>query len=582
MDSSPAKRRKLSPTKSLPLSTLKSQQKLIGQDGGRLTSHRPLYMSPTKASLARFNPHLLPRSTSVEFQKPDCRAHPAGSRRARTADYIAHFENGENTRSMGARVALNGITKASKRDKSTFAHGTPSKLPRSETTKNAADHAPNAADPVTPTQKDLGAVSAAARTYESREPSLPSTPSQLGLEPPPEKPKGLLFYSPSKRPSRIDRSMKKTSPLKPRDLSPQPTAPFGNESTQKLGPPIYTDSAPKPAPSQREVENAARRASLRQLEVRLNILQEDLTKRSMLTKWHEDDAKWKKRSTKQKREVSKVASEILKLQAGSGDAKMENSKDTNVLQTRTISQCLAQFLPFSGIQRTSAPKRLTTIAQAADDFPDNTDPFTIKVSNSTCSIPSASSLLVRQDVEVSTPEHSMVARLRIMIAPTSQVISDIRVLGTTASTASELAPWLQADAKERTSTSIGKSIGQYLEESSLRTRCWTQCMNEYPGLVKAITETHSRLEEAQFLSHGGQSLCLERSSANVAIEWHISFTDDGDVDSKISSKTSVPEAWKELPGGHELGRIDEAFDGLVREKGVTEAIRAIARILFPP
>ncbi len=48
------------------------------------------------------------------------------------------------------------------------------------------------------------------------EPELPPTPTQLGLEAPPEPPKGLL-YSPSRRPPREKAVGLNSSPLKPRD-----------------------------------------------------------------------------------------------------------------------------------------------------------------------------------------------------------------------------------------------------------------------------------------------------------------------------------------------------------------------------
>ncbi len=48
------------------------------------------------------------------------------------------------------------------------------------------------------------------------EPELPPTPTQLGLEAPPEPPKGLL-YSPSRRPPRKKAAGLNSSPLKPRD-----------------------------------------------------------------------------------------------------------------------------------------------------------------------------------------------------------------------------------------------------------------------------------------------------------------------------------------------------------------------------
>ena len=53
------------------------------------------------------------------------------------------------------------------------------------------------------------------------EPELPPTPTELGLEPPPERPKGLLFSSPSRRARKKRGTSVKSSPLKPRDPPPE-------------------------------------------------------------------------------------------------------------------------------------------------------------------------------------------------------------------------------------------------------------------------------------------------------------------------------------------------------------------------
>ncbi|KAH8808532.1 hypothetical protein F5884DRAFT_792545 [Xylogone sp. PMI_703] len=66
MAESPSKRRKTSPTTSVPVDapTTPTRNSALRQDGARTFSARPSFASPTRASLARHNPQLLNRATS--------------------------------------------------------------------------------------------------------------------------------------------------------------------------------------------------------------------------------------------------------------------------------------------------------------------------------------------------------------------------------------------------------------------------------------------------------------------------------------------------------------------------------------
>ncbi|KAL9123748.1 MAG: hypothetical protein Q9217_006852 [Psora testacea] len=581
MDFSPSKRRKTSLTASIPISASNKKQPLNAQDGGRASTERSSYMSPTKASLSRFNPDLLPRSASVEPRKLVDGGNPAGARRAKTADHVMSSANGNGTNVMRSGNAFSHIRNAEEGDTSPFTHNTPSKLPRPSTKGNTANQPSHAAAPTTPTQKILVEASAATALNQSGEPSLPSTPSQLGLEPPPEKAKGLLFYTPSKRPSGKDRSTKKPSPLKPGNPSQftAPTRDLGSE----LGRRIFIDSAPKRPPSPKEVESAILRTALRQLEIRLKILQEDLTCGSLLFKWHEDDAKWRKRIARQKKELGKEATEIQKLRVDSGNVDVTDASSNDQSQIETVTQRLAGFLPFSRRKFTLATKPLRNTIQGAEEVANGTNLFTVKILNSTIlSLMLDNCLSVRQDVVISTPEHARLARLQMSVDPTSQVVSGVRVLEMIDWAVAELSPWLANEAGGKTTISIGKAIGRYLEVSGIRARCWSRCKNDFSAMEKATVDNASSLRDNQFPSYGDSLLQLARSSAKLAVRWYISFSDCGDIESKVFSETTLPNTWKQLAGGHELSRIDEAFDRLARERGVTKAIHVIADILFPP
>ncbi|KAH0537224.1 hypothetical protein FGG08_005966 [Glutinoglossum americanum] len=73
MASSPPKRRKTSPIKSIPINATPQHQGAPVRDAPNTAPRRASFLSPTKASLARFNPALLERPKSAGGERPQSR-----------------------------------------------------------------------------------------------------------------------------------------------------------------------------------------------------------------------------------------------------------------------------------------------------------------------------------------------------------------------------------------------------------------------------------------------------------------------------------------------------------------------------
>ncbi|KAL8910304.1 MAG: hypothetical protein Q9171_004389 [Xanthocarpia ochracea] len=87
-----------------------------------------------------------------------------------------------------------------------------------------------------PTQNSATPTRHKPALIEDREPILPLTPVQLGLEPPPDLPAGLSSHSASENSTKRPRLTSKSSPLKPRDpgsCSPCFIIPQGASSTKR-------------------------------------------------------------------------------------------------------------------------------------------------------------------------------------------------------------------------------------------------------------------------------------------------------------------------------------------------------------
>ena len=219
-------------------------------------------MSPTKASLARFYPSLLPRAKSAEPPRPVGRGNHTPVEQhldtgAGTNGTVPHVAG---TAAEDPKLGTNGVdygqgllatlrrrsrtpgedNTLAKQGRSMMSSGLRASSPEevgykgptvSDTNGEQQEPAAEAVDvgsagvtiipdsqtpqlPSTPPQPEPHVPTSGMGIGEDGELSLPSTPSQLGLEPPRKRPTGPLLTSPSKRLRRRRTSTAKSSPLK--------------------------------------------------------------------------------------------------------------------------------------------------------------------------------------------------------------------------------------------------------------------------------------------------------------------------------------------------------------------------------
>ena len=149
---------------------------------------------------------------------------------------------------------------------------------------------------------------------EDGEPLLPSTPTQLGLEPPPERPKGLLFdsESPSANSARKKRKSAKPSPLKPQK-SPSKHSISHKSKVCELGHRIYIDGTPQPPPTPEEADWLSLKASLVKLEDKLQEMEADVLQQLLSSKSQWINSKGWKEMPKRRWKVHDIAERIIQL-----------------------------------------------------------------------------------------------------------------------------------------------------------------------------------------------------------------------------------------------------------------------------
>lgn len=216
MLSSPAKRRKTSETTAAAIDASQTNQK-AHENNGRVHQRRPSFQSPTKASLARSHPDILARALSRSPTRPprndsendqqqeqelvDSRTFGLRDRKALRPS-IAPGASPTDGSTLSPRSAFAAPPRRVSRKIGPLdlAFGTPEARSEYETTDLSPEDTPGNQLEEMGNDADEDNMDQGPSFLDGlEEPELPPTPTQLGLEKPPGRPKGLLSSSPSAR-----------------------------------------------------------------------------------------------------------------------------------------------------------------------------------------------------------------------------------------------------------------------------------------------------------------------------------------------------------------------------------------------
>ena len=599
-------------------------------------------MSPTKASLARFYPSLLPRAKSAEPPRPVSRQNhtSVGQPSIRTGGTNGIVRHIAGTASEGLDSWTNGVEKnkgllatprrrsqtpgggneLAKQSQSVMNSGLPASPPeqgeyeetvvsatnggQQEPVAEAIDIASagvtvvpdsqNPQIPSSPKQRAPHVPTSGMGIGENGEPSLPSTPSQLGLEPPRERPKGPLFSSPTKRSRKRVRSAVKSSPLKPPDVPPEHSNQGPKPQVASLGPRRYIANTPKPPPLSEEARLLQMRNRLSDLEEQLQNIEDKLLRQLLVSSWQQDRSKDGKDIAKRRKEVVQrsieivhLRDEVLQIQAAQsidhGQAGLETIDRTVASTTApTLSQRLARYLPFAIKPRPPGKKPIlpnnSSIDQAPDlvTLPTTEEPFTITTSD-TVLLPSAvdENLLQRQDVTMSTAQQLLTCDFQLTANIATQQVSHLEVRALSSWAEPELGSWLRQSREKMELAALGKAFGRYWEVANLRGKCWISCKEDFKDIVANPSNPNDPL-----FYLGMQDLVFARSNVQLKVHWGISLSDQGEVESHSSAYPRFPPAWQQ-EANSELAKIGDAFLMLVEDRGIPEAIGTICKVVFP-
>lgn len=292
MLSSPAKRRKTSETTAAAIDASQTNQK-AHENNSRVHQRRPSFQSPTQASLARSHPDVLARALSRSPTRPlrndngsendqqkeqelvDSRTIGLRDRKALRPS-IAPGASPTDVSTLSPRSAFAAPPRRVSRKIGPLdlAFGTLEVKPENETADPSPDDTPG--DQLEEMGNDANEDNMnQGPSFLDRleEPELPPTPTQLGLEKPPGRPKGLLSSSPSARYEK--RARRRIDDTKPSALKLESFNTTGDSTTKDLN----TDRAPLPESELKKQQNK------KELSAELKRLKDDIAE---LEAWTEN------------------------------------------------------------------------------------------------------------------------------------------------------------------------------------------------------------------------------------------------------------------------------------------------------
>lgn len=622
MESPSPKRRKTSPSTSFDVDASNSSIRPQSHDGRATTPSKASYLAPTKASLARFNPNLLPSSNTAGTKRPSSRGSQGlDIARSSTVNVAQGVIDGIYTaarpvtpsrniplvvtevsgRVNGGPLVQNiqsirgGLFAAPRRRSRTPGRyssppkhatydtrasppqaameidpvqGTIDELPGQEQAPNLAETLHSTAEraevrilgivegedlelPTMP--RPFEGVAPIIGRNEDEEPRLPSTPTQLGLEPPPEPPKGVLFSSPSRRSKRRTRTSAKSSPLRPR-VSATTEIVVDSQERSSLGSRTYYSN----------------------------------------------------------------------LQEATLNSRGASSTSTSYPKPQSLAQCLSLFLPFSKPPPPPAPRPPTPPRVILDTLPD-LPLWTLDVTATEDSIkntppaPPDDPHLRRKEITFASPQKVLIVKIQATVDLNTKKTTDVTLSSISPWADPELRSWLRKPVQNKDLAAIREATNRYWQLSEIRAKCWLQCEEEFGNLLASsilpdTTKSENTLENRpkgrrktpnstdpstlepsnlppstiptiprQSLHYhlGRQSLFFTQTPISLLISWRLAFDATGNLESHLSAHAMFPNPWLQAEGGSELAKVGEAFDGLLRAgSSVFEAVRVVCGAVF--
>ena len=154
-----------------------------------------------------------------------------------------------------------------------------------------------------------------ATRAESSGSSLPATPSQLGLEAPVQRPKGLLFGKPDKVPKSVQKRKEAhiSASREPEESRQGEDPAVDRPTTSQLGPKLFLSNLPKPPPTAEQAELRFKTGTCTELEREVLTLGSDVLRNTLFSSWEEPAATESASLLKQRKKLQDISERLIRL-----------------------------------------------------------------------------------------------------------------------------------------------------------------------------------------------------------------------------------------------------------------------------
>jgi hypothetical protein len=443
---------------------------------------------------------------------------------------------------------------------------------------------------VTPrAQKARGYKSAlnATDVPDDDEPDLPTTPSQRGLEEQDGPRRGVLFSSPSKRPPRAKNTVKQ-SPLRPKapavqEVSPAQQIEDGPEGANTQN---QTDKKHPPDPEieRRKQEKARLQREVADLEAQVSRCTEEIV-----------------------REQQRGPAEALRSSDRSDlqdfIAKVSGAS-TPVDDVVPVSSLLCSFLPFSTVvipqswnKKPDKPVPSHRPVELANPLP-HLEMFTSLKYSTQLGLPrgrvSPSSTRIHQKhtIDIVGPQKLLTVQISVIIDTLANKVIDMHVLHLSPWAERELGAFLRKRANEQDLGNACWAIESYWNIAQKRAQHWNRCETTFAHLLlgrgsedientRPQVKSNAKISRRDLNRHlGRDSLVLQDKHVLLKFNWRIGFDWTGEAESEVVVEPAFPSVWTEADAAKTLGKVPGTFASLLQSRGVFEATRVMAALLF--
>ncbi|KAF1959788.1 hypothetical protein CC80DRAFT_405926 [Byssothecium circinans] len=540
----------------------------------RKPPRRPSFASPTKASLARNYPSLLPQPRPSSSGSAVAGQNGYGHIHAKGREARAYILGDKDTQSSSRQETENGED---------HSHAiAAAEQARTQESQN-----------VTPRAQRTGTYKKAITNggiIRNDDADLPMTPSQRALEEHDTPRRGILYSSPSKRPQKL-KSMAKQSPLRPKAAPVQqnesemlPDGPVENGEAEVEN--KKTREPPNSELEQRRREKNRLAKELKDLENQVSRCTEEIGKIGAQSATHV--------LTPAERED--LIAFINKIGKTGSDAKEE--------QTPSISSLLCSFLPFSTRvvppPKSGQPQQKPVASHRPlelDDPLPYLEMFTdFKITTQLNLLPgrvSQSSNRVHQMhiIDITGPQKLLTASISVVIDILTNTIIDLEIQKLSSWAERELGMYMRKKAQEQDLGNASWAMGSYWEISRKRAEYWHRCETSFARLIPGRTSndrenapqtsTGKTVARKDINRHLGRDvLVLEDQHVVMKISWKIGFDWTGEAESDIGVKAAVPEVWTEADSDNSFRKIPETFNSLLQSKGAFAATKTMIALIF--